>query len=47
MFLIGVLLITAITAMSLLNGNNKEKVMSDFCKVECKQNIQRNHKFCC
>jgi len=47
MLLIGVLFIAAITAMSLLSYDNTEKVMSDYCKVECKRNIQRNYKFCC
>lgn len=47
MLLIGVLLVAAITAMGLLFGDNSEKVMSDFCKAECKQDIRRKYKFCC
>jgi len=47
MLFIGVLLIADIAVMSLLDRNNGEKVMNDYCKLECKQNIQNKHKFCC
>ena len=47
MLLIGVLLIAAIAAMSTLSSDNREKVINDFCKVECKNDVQRKYKFCC
>lgn len=42
-----VLFIAAIAIMSLMGSDNREKVLSDFYKFECKQNIQRKYKFCC
>lgn len=47
MLVIGILLIAVISIVSLLSIDNTEKVMTDFCRVECKQNIQRKYKFCC
>ena len=44
MIIIGVFLIAAIAVISMLSGDNREKVMNDYCTVECKQNILRKHK---
>jgi hypothetical protein len=47
MLLIGALLLVVIATTSLIGNDNSEKVMRDFCKVECKQNIKGKYKFCC
>ncbi len=47
MIFIAVILVAAITASALFTGDNKAKVMNEYCKLECKQNILKKHKFCC
>lgn len=47
MLLMGLLIIAGIAVMGMLSSDNREKVMDDFCKVECKQNIRGKYKFCC
>jgi hypothetical protein len=47
MLLICAALATIFIIINQLNSDNKEKVMSDYCKIECKESILRQHKFCC
>lgn len=47
MLLIGILLTAAIAGMSYFGSDTREKVMNEFCNIECKQNIQSKYKFCC
>jgi galactitol-specific phosphotransferase system IIC component len=47
MLFIGIIGVVIIGALSLLGGDSKEKVMNDFCNLECKQNIQKKYTFCC
>lgn len=42
-----ILFIVAIAIMELLSTDNREKVMNDFCNMECKQSIKKKYKFCC
>ena len=47
MLFIVVLFIAAIAVMGLFGSDNRKKVLEDFCKVECKQDIKRQYRFCC
>ena len=36
-----------IAAICLLGGDTKEKVMDEYCNLECKKYIHKIHQFCC
>ncbi|AFQ44895.1 hypothetical protein Desmer_3008 [Desulfosporosinus meridiei DSM 13257] len=42
-----ILFIAASAIMELLGTDKREKVMNDFCNMECKQSIKKKYKFCC
>lgn len=47
MIIIGILFIVIVFAMIKLQSDNSEKVMKEFCDLECKKNINNKYKFCC
>ena len=47
MILMSLLLFGFIIALCALGNDNSEKVMNEFCKLECKSNIHGKYKFCC
>lgn len=47
MLILGIILVASIAANVLLSRDNKEKVMKEYCRLECKQNVSKKHKFCC
>ena len=47
MLIILLFLIIPAILLFILDSNNKEKVMDEFCRLECKQNIKSKYKFCC
>lgn len=42
-----ILLFGFILALCVLGNDNSEEVMNEFCKLECKRNIQEKYKYCC
>lgn len=49
-YLIGLLIfafVLGIKLINLLGTNDMQRVMKDFCKIECKQSIKSKYKFCC
>lgn len=46
MLFIGLSFLTVVAVMSVLSGDYKEKAMDDFCRLECKQDLQKEN-FCC
>ncbi|WP_160673607.1 hypothetical protein [Clostridium sp. C8-1-8] len=45
MIIIGLLSVVALIGFA--QDTSKSKIMSDFCKIECKQNIGNKYEFCC
>jgi hypothetical protein len=45
--LIGGLVIAVIFLYCIGSENDREKVLSDFCEIECKKNIKNKYRFCC
>jgi hypothetical protein len=33
--------------LGLVDGHGEERVMREFCELECKQNIKGKYQFCC
>jgi hypothetical protein len=47
MLFIVILIVLLIGVICLLDGNNKEKVMDDYCRLECIQDVKSKYKYCC
>lgn len=47
MLILGIVLAVAVTANIFFPGDNREKVIKEYCRLECKQNVLKKHKFCC
>jgi hypothetical protein len=47
MLFIGIMIVLLFGVICLLDGSNKEKVMDDFCRLECIQDVKSKYKCCC